>query len=250
MANQESALSLSWHDSSWIPVLNPNNVMDYFSERTNPFYDRTCNNEVVKMQRLSTDQLTNMQGIEYVLVGVQDPILYVIRKRHRHSPTQVTDLQDYYIIAGVVYQSPDLCTVINSRLLNTVHHIQSAFDEALSFSRYHPSKGYWWEFKNPEQNEMEKSKDKKRKKEEPSSAFQRQQVDNILGELSKKFPPKQFTQPQQAPPDKPPGTCGTASEDVKHEMKTEIKVEKLDENCSAQNSITNPPPEKKPKLMR
>lgn len=54
----ENPLGLSWHDSTWIPVLNPSNIMDYFSERSNPFYDRTCNNEIVKMQRLSPDQLS------------------------------------------------------------------------------------------------------------------------------------------------------------------------------------------------
>lgn len=53
----ENPLGLSWHDSAWIPMLSPANIMDYFSERSNPFFDRTCNNEVVKMQRLSMDQL-------------------------------------------------------------------------------------------------------------------------------------------------------------------------------------------------
>lgn len=53
----ENPLTLSWHDSAWIPMLNPANVMDYFSERSNPFYDRTCNNEIVRMQRLGMDQL-------------------------------------------------------------------------------------------------------------------------------------------------------------------------------------------------
>ena len=37
---QENLLSISWHDSAWIPILNQANVMDYFSERSNPFYDR------------------------------------------------------------------------------------------------------------------------------------------------------------------------------------------------------------------
>ena len=53
----ESQLGLSWHDSAWIPVLNSGNVLEYFSQRTNPFYDRTCNNEVVKMQRLDSSTL-------------------------------------------------------------------------------------------------------------------------------------------------------------------------------------------------
>lgn len=61
----------------------------------------------------------NLTGIEYILLHVQEPILYVIRKQHRHSPnpTDATPLADYYIIAGVVYQAPDLSSVINSRLV-------------------------------------------------------------------------------------------------------------------------------------
>lgn len=111
----DNPLAISWHHPAWPPILNPHNVMDYFSERTNPFYgrfsqetvtawrqsiviksllftlsDRTCNNEVLKMQRVSADQLVNLQGIEYCLLHVQEPILYVIRKQKRHSPTQVS----------------------------------------------------------------------------------------------------------------------------------------------------------------
>lgn len=55
--SQENPLWISWHDSAWIPSLNPTNIMDYFAEKSNPFYDRTCNNENVKMQRQSLDQL-------------------------------------------------------------------------------------------------------------------------------------------------------------------------------------------------
>ena len=57
LLGHDSPLYVSWHDSAWIPVLNQHNVMDYFSERSNPFYDRHCNNEVIKMQRLNPEQL-------------------------------------------------------------------------------------------------------------------------------------------------------------------------------------------------
>lgn len=59
-----------------------------------------------------------MVGVEYILLHVQEPILYVIRKQHRHSPSQATPMADYYIIAGVVYQAPDLMSVLNSRLVS------------------------------------------------------------------------------------------------------------------------------------
>ncbi|XP_068729226.1 mediator of RNA polymerase II transcription subunit 6-like [Montipora capricornis] len=203
----ESQLGLSWHDSAWIPVLNRGNVLEYFSQRTNPFYDRTCNNEVVKMQRLDPSTLQTMTGIEYEVLHVQEPILYVIRKQHRISPTQVTPIADYYVLAGVVYQAPDLCSVINSRLLSALHHIQAAFSEASSYSRYHPSKGYWWQFKEKQQQKLNGAKDKNNEKtkstkdpnSEPSSLFQREGVHFLLGELSKKFPP-QFLQQGQAFP--------------------------------------------------
>ncbi|KAL0869086.1 hypothetical protein ABMA27_007395 [Loxostege sticticalis] len=191
----ENPLGLSWHDSAWIPLLNPSNIMDYFSERSNPFFDRTCNNEVVKMQRLSMDQLQNMTGLEYILLHVQDPILYVIRKQHRHGPNQATPLADYYIIAGIVYQAPDLASVLNSRLLSAVHHLQCSFEETMSYSRYHPSKGYWWDFKatKPGLSPFNVSQSAPKEttstpKEEPSTLFQRQRVDMLLAELVRQFP--------------------------------------------------------------
>ncbi|XP_017786718.1 PREDICTED: mediator of RNA polymerase II transcription subunit 6 isoform X2 [Nicrophorus vespilloides] len=228
----DNPLSLSWHDSAWIPVLSMDNVMDYFSERSNPFFDRTCNNEIVKMQRLSPDQLNNMTGLEYVLLHVQAPILYVIRKQHRHSPTQATPIADYYIIAGTIYQAPDVASVLNSRMLSCVHHLQASFDEASSFSRYHPSKGYSWDFKS--QRGADKAKPKEEKpREETSSLFQRQRVDMLLGDLIKKFP-----LPTQPLP-KAPQTVPTKNEPENgaSDDKTEIKQEKI-----------KPPPEKKPRL--
>lgn len=58
-----------------------------------------------------------MTGLEYILLHVQEPILYVVRKQHRQSPTHTVPVADYYIIAGVAYQAPDLISVINSRLV-------------------------------------------------------------------------------------------------------------------------------------
>nr|XP_011434229.2 mediator of RNA polymerase II transcription subunit 6 isoform X1 [Crassostrea gigas] len=230
-------LGMSWYDSAWVPLLNPTNVLDYFCERSNPFYDHMCNNQIIKSQRLSQEQLNNMVGIEFILLHVQEPILYVIRKQHRFSPTQVTPLADYYIVNGVVHLAPDLYSVINARLLNTVSSLQSAFDEAMSYSRYHPSKGYSWEFSEKEEPEKKESSDKK-KKEEPSSFFQRQRVDNLLGELAKKFPPK-VVQPIHTE---------VKEEPVKQEavVKQEIKQEKPDDKA---NSI-KPPPEKRAKVTR
>jgi len=216
----DNLLAISWHDSAWIPVLNQQNVMDYFSERSNPFYDRTCNNEILKMQKLGVAdvQLHNMQGAEYVLLHVQEPILYVIRKQIRHSPNQMTPVCDYYVIAGVVYQAPDLGSVMNSRLLSGVSHLQSAFEEARGYSKYHPSRGYWWDF--GKDKETEKKKEKKPEKEEPSSLFQRRRVDMLLDQLTRQFPHKiqQPMIPVEEKVDKPEGSV--KSEKVEENLET------------------------------
>eukprot|EP00092_Neocalanus_flemingeri_P034688 GFUD01037739.1.p1 GENE.GFUD01037739.1~~GFUD01037739.1.p1 ORF type:complete len:251 (+),score=86.07 GFUD01037739.1:41-793(+) len=217
----ENPLFVSWVDSAWIPVLNQSNVMDYFSERTNPFYDRTCNNEILKMQKLGVldAQLGNMQGPEYCLLHVQEPILYVIRKQIRHSPTQVTPVNDYYIIAGVIYQAPDIGSVLNSRILTGVSHLQSAFEEARGYARYHPSRGYWWDFGKEKEDAKKEEKDKK---EEPSSMFQRRRVDMLLDQLTRQFPHK-VPQPQVAGPTQAEGEAAVPSE-----VAASVKSEKVE----------------------
>jgi len=69
-----------------------------------------------------------MVGLEYCLLHVQEPILYVVRKQHRHSPTHSTPIADFYIVAGIVYQAPDLLSIINSHMVsNTFNNFSSCF---------------------------------------------------------------------------------------------------------------------------
>lgn len=63
---------------------------------------------------------SNMVGLEYCLLHVQEPILYVVRKQHRHSPTHSIPIADFYIVAGIVYQAPDLLSIINSHMVSIV----------------------------------------------------------------------------------------------------------------------------------
>ncbi|XP_064402565.1 mediator of RNA polymerase II transcription subunit 6-like [Halichondria panicea] len=170
-----------------MPSLSKQTALDYFSQRSNPFYDRTCNNEVIKMQRADPEQLTKMTGIEYMLLHVQEPILFVVRKQHRQTPERVTPLADYYILGGVVYQCPDLWSVINSRMLSALHCVHEAFTEITSYARYDPSKGYSWQFPSDTPSEITKGAGAEHFSEE-----QRRRVDRLLTDLTHKFPPKAF----------------------------------------------------------
>lgn len=152
------------------------------------------------MQKSDVKQLQSMTGIEYILLHAQEPILYVISKQHRRSPTQVTPLAHYYIIAGTVYQAPDLQSVINSRIQNALYNLSSAFTETHSYMRYHPTKGYTWEFKDSTgdvKKDKEKEKAREKIKEDQTYTVQRRRMDILLADLSRKFPPKINNPPPQ-----------------------------------------------------
>jgi len=202
-------LHISWHDGQFAGI-NIGNVLNYFSSRYNPFYEHTCNNENLKMQDLSMDNLVNLVGIEYVLILGNEP-LFVIRKQNRHNPNQVTPIADYYIIGNTVYQAPDLCSLINSRLLSSISSFRTAFEEAKSYMRYHPTKGYSWEFKGQTE---EKKVEKKDTVEVRFTAFQRTRVDALLADLAQKFPPPQSIESDVEQPSLIPSNSNTNLHDV------------------------------------
>ncbi|KAI8044736.1 mediator of RNA polymerase II transcription subunit 6 [Drosophila gunungcola] len=239
-------LRLSWHDTQMMATLSPQSVMDYFCRKSNPFYDHMCNNETVRMQRLGPEHLHNMIGLEYILLHVAEPILYVIRKQHRHNPSEATPIADYYIIGGTVYKAPDLANVINARILNTVVNLQSAFEEASSYARYHPNKGYTWDFSSNKVLSDKSKSDKKdansAKDENSGTLFQKQRVDMLLAELLRKFPPPIPPMLQNLQQPLPAGdelnAAGNASEMNNATGPLDIKTEGVD---------MKPPPEKKTK---
>ncbi|XP_017074462.1 mediator of RNA polymerase II transcription subunit 6 [Drosophila eugracilis] len=239
-------LHLSWHDTQMMATLSPQSVMDYFCRKSNPFYDHMCNNETVRMQRLGPEHLHNMIGLEYILLHVAEPILYVIRKQHRHNPSEATPIADYYIIGGTVYKAPDLANVINARILNTVVNLQSAFEEASSYARYHPNKGYTWDFSSNKVLSDKSKSDKKdansAKDENSGTLFQKQRVDMLLAELLRKFPPPIPPMLQNLQQPLPSGEelnpAGNAADMNNATGPLDIKTEGVD---------MKPPPEKKSK---
>ncbi|OAF71437.1 Mediator complex subunit 6 [Intoshia linei] len=169
---EKKKLSISWSDSSWPHVLSKYNVMDYFSQLSNPFYDKTCNNQILKMQRLEANNLVNMIGLEYMCVFDQEPILFIIRKQYRKSPHEIQSISSYYICAGTVYESPDLMTLYISRLITASYNLRKAFEEVQNYSKY-------------DDDTIEKEKNKTKN---VGSYFMRKRTDVILTNLSHIFP--------------------------------------------------------------
>lgn len=122
----------SFKDTIWLQSfpLTKDTVLHYFA--LSPFYDKNCNNERLKMQRLEMDRLKSMRGIEYEVLpnpnqGVTS--LFLIRKQRRTGINMVKALGIYYVLDGTVYQAPNIHAMLTSRLVNTI-----AFSMVNSFS--------------------------------------------------------------------------------------------------------------------
>ncbi|CAH8833083.1 unnamed protein product [Trichobilharzia szidati] len=198
-ATKEDLYGVSWSNPAWSHFLCSANVLDYFCDLSNPFYDRQCNNEVIRMQRLHPEQLLCMTGVEFYLHHAQEPILFIIRKQQRLSPTQVTPLSYYYVINGTVLQAPDLSTLLNSRLMTTVVGLKKVIQMLLPCARYHPSDGsYSWDDPNVllgcnTESDQAYSKPQSTLRAEkelskPATLFQVQRTDALLAEWMNRFP--------------------------------------------------------------
>lgn len=117
-------------DPYWLAqnVLSRSNALEYFS--SSPFYEKTCNNEVLKMQskfcEVTQDQLQNMVGIEYAL-GKPTPVI-AIEKLYRHSSKNVDVLAVFYIVNGYIYQAPQVQKIYSTRMANALFYIYNALD--------------------------------------------------------------------------------------------------------------------------
>ncbi|KAI6660510.1 hypothetical protein LOD99_14094 [Oopsacas minuta] len=184
-------LATNWSDSTKRHLLNQHTILEYFCQKSNPFYDSTCNNEVCKMQRQDMSYTKNMTGVEYDLLHMQDPYLFIIRKQYRESPSSIIPLNFYSIVDGFVYQCPDLLSIINSRLTQCINEVEQAYTAFSKQTVYRPLEGNVWSFeeKLQRQTQLDAHND--------SSLYQRQAVDILLKELVKKFPIEAMYKPRE-----------------------------------------------------
>lgn len=245
---------MTWCDRPWLYQLNQHNVLNYFADKNNIFYDHTCNNEHIRMLGRNPSDLERMKGVEYVLLQAQEPILYVIRKQERFSPTNVAPLANYYIIAGVIHQAPDLKSIVESKLLTAIYNLQSAFEECFNYARFHPSVDYQWSFdrdfissnninKDSKENADSQTDSRKgitQRKEifitdanDNMRAKYRQSVDALIADLYFKFPPpeqKATFQQQQAQ-----ASGNESNNDLNENTKSHEKVANQSEIVKTQN---------------
>ncbi|CAD5226245.1 unnamed protein product [Bursaphelenchus okinawaensis] len=198
-------------------AINRDNVLTYFCDPKNPFYDNQSDNEQLRMQRQSTmpngiafiedmlPQLNRMvNGIQYVVHDGQPP-LFVIRKQRRTSVSQYQPLAFYYVLNGVVYQAPSIYTIAQSRLVGAVEPLKKGFTEALSYLRFNVNKGYYWEFKDGQKKSGSKEEpqevpNSQKKEDEPwntrATPYQHNRTEMLLAYLKEEFSTEKTEKPK------------------------------------------------------
>ncbi len=79
-----------------------------------------------------------MIGIEYFLARSTPPRLFIVHKRHRHSPTDFELIASYYILDGTIYQSPNLLALLKCRINSSVTYLHDAVMMGAQGLRYDP----------------------------------------------------------------------------------------------------------------
>lgn len=143
---------LQWRLPEWIQAfgLRSDNVLEYFSQL--PFFDRTSNNQVLKMQlqfnenlqhiRDPTPELRKMRGMEFAVVYTREPDFWVVRKQRRSLPDAVEAVADYYIVGANVYMAPGIHAVVSLRLLATTLNVRSSFQKLQRLVAFTPAVGH------------------------------------------------------------------------------------------------------------
>lgn len=130
--------------------LRTDNVLEYFAQ--SPFYDRSSNNQVLKMQSQFnvglqgrqdlSKELQNMKGVEFVVALERAPTLWIIRKQNRLSPNEVRQIATYFVVSENIFMAPSIFDVVNSRLLSITHSLSKSLEIASKLPAFSPSQGY------------------------------------------------------------------------------------------------------------
>ena len=204
-AEEEDMSWISFRDDYWLErfPLNSVTVLDYFA--LSKFYDKTCNNEYIKMQRQDISMLKQMVGIEYEVVvpplkmGTdmygqpcvlpQTAEVFVIQKQRRISADQVARLSVSYCLFGSLYQAPHLLPAIHCRIQNCIFNIKQAFEHDVKYMSKQP--------KRLEREEaIRKAKINQKNRDMETPADHSKAVENVIDDLMNDFPMTSTTDQQ------------------------------------------------------
>lgn len=125
-----SSVEEGFEDSSFLRLcgqVTKDNALEYFSR--SPFYEPSCNNEILRAKNLDTEALSLMKGIEFTLCESPYETLYIVLKQRRFSQAVVRRLAVYYILNNRIYEAPAFHTILATRLSRCASHLEAAMSK-------------------------------------------------------------------------------------------------------------------------
>ena len=129
---------LSWitfRDVTWLQQFQLTSESVFIYLGLSQFYDRTCNNEVLRMQTRFTaeanadhsQKLLSMVGTEYALITAKAPEYFLLHKRQRSSPSSTALLAVIFVLNGTIYLAPSLHALLTYRINSLTDHLNAAW---------------------------------------------------------------------------------------------------------------------------
>jgi len=215
---EEDPTGVCFKDSRWLELfpLNKDTVLTYFA--ISGFYDKTCNNEQIRMQRLTMDKMLLMKGLEYKLEHTQEPFLYVIKKQKRESPNVAVPIAIYYIINGTIFQAPHIYSVLAARASVSLLYLQQSFSEVSKFQSFDPYTAFQWNWEKSGKIATNKTTPKTKE----NQSLKRRDVDKLIASLYNQFAPvSSQANPADTLSKRKPDTPGALTSDQTKKQKRE-----------------------------
>ena len=119
-------------DIHWIEFyggLSRNNILEYFY--SSPFFDSTSDNQVLRIQGVSPDNLIDMIGMQYIidLQNLSEPDLFIIKQIKRKDKNTIDVLAVYYCFQGTIYKGPNMLDLLKSRITKSTYYLLQSFIE-------------------------------------------------------------------------------------------------------------------------
>lgn len=136
---------LCFHNPNFLASqpLTPHNILDYFA--TSPFYDKNCNNEILRMQCQFSEidvagKLQTTIGFFYTVEDNGNDMYIIAKKAFDGKSTML--LQIYYSIHGYIYKAQINIAIMEARMIDALWHLNEALDKYEAQKQFHWLKGF------------------------------------------------------------------------------------------------------------
>lgn len=148
-------------DQKWLEEnpLTEETILSYFA--LSPFYDRSCLNEILKMQTQFSnlfdinEKLKSINGLRYNISNKND-IFYIFKIDKKKDSEKILDF--FYVMFGRIFKGTSYNSVIKSRFNNFLFFLEKSIDSFYKERIFDPFDGFKIKFDEEVEKKDEEEK--------------------------------------------------------------------------------------------